>query len=517
MLRTHISINGRLVAAMSFLGVLLVIIGALGIAGMVTSNNANRRTYSEQLPKSIAVGEMTIMVGRQRTSLDRAAINPGSEDALNMYKKDDEVKAAAAAAWNQYLSLPRDAEEDRLAAGVTSQYEQTEAELARFREATKSGDRDQILKLMFSVGKIYTSMQEAANALKRYQFNQSKEEYEATERQYQLFLAGSIAAIVTGLAAAVGGWYFLRKAILVPVNDAVAHFGEIAQGNLGRRIEARSHDEMGRMLEGLAEMQSSLRRTVRTLSEGSNAIATATRQISAGNADLSARTESQAAALQETASSTEQLSSTVQQNADNVRRASELSSSASDIARRGHDVVARVVNTMGAISQSSTAVAEITSIIEGIAFQTNILALNAAVEAARAGEQGRGFAVVASEVRSLAQRSSSAAKEIRDLIANSTSRIDEGAKLVNEAGDTMSDLIDAVSRANAIMSEISAATQEQSHGLSQVSVAVNDMDHATQQNAALVEEAAAAARSLEDQARTLADAAAQFTLGEHVA
>ncbi|MBW0445666.1 HAMP domain-containing protein [bacterium M00.F.Ca.ET.228.01.1.1] len=514
MLRSHLSINARLVAAMSFLGVLLVVIGVFGVSGMVTSNNANRQTYSEQLPKSIAVGEMTIMVGRQRTSLDRAAIDPGSQDALNMYGKEKEVRDAADAAWQKYLSLPRDAEEDRLAAGVTQQYQATQAELARFREATQRGNREEILKLMFSVGKIYTSMQEAANALKTYQFKQSQQQYEATEHRYHLLLAGTFVAIAAGLCAAVGGWYFLRKAILVPVNDAIAHFGQIARGNLGRNIEVRTHDEMGRMLSGLAEMQANLRRTVRTLTEGSTAIATATRQIAAGNADLSARTESQAASLQETATSAEQLSGTVRQNADNVQRASELSSSASDIARRGHEAVSRVVKTMGEISQSSASVAEITSIIEGIAFQTNILALNAAVEAARAGDQGRGFAVVAGEVRTLAQRSSAAAKEIRELIANSTTRIDDGAKQVNEAGDTMTELIDAVARTNAIMAEIAAATQEQSHGLSQVSIAVHNMDNATQQNAALVEEAAAAAGSLEDQAQRLAEAATQFSLGD---
>ncbi len=502
---------------MLFLSILLVVIGGFGLAGMVASNDANRHTYSEQLPKSIAVGEMTIMVGRQRTSLDRSAINPGSDDAQNMYGKEKEVRDAADAAWQKYLSLPRDAEEDRLAAGVTQQYQATEAELARFREATQRGNRDEILKLMFSVGKVYTSMQDAANALKKYQFDQSKEQYEATERRYQLFLAASIVAIIAGLCAAAASWYFLRKAILVPVNDAITHFGQIAQGNLGRKIEVRTNDEMGRMLGGLVEMQANLRRTVRTLSEGSNAIATATRQIAAGNADLSARTESQAASLQETATSAEQLSSTVRQNADNVQRASELSSSASDIARRGHEVVSRVVKTMGDISQSSASVAEITSIIEGIAFQTNILALNAAVEAARAGDQGRGFAVVAGEVRTLAQRSSAAAKEIRELIAQSTTRIDDGARQVNEAGDTMSELIDAVARTNSIMSEIAAATQEQSHGLSQVSIAVNNMDNATQQNAALVEEAAAAASSLEDQARMLAATAAQFSLGDEAA
>ncbi|MEM5312570.1 methyl-accepting chemotaxis protein [Paraburkholderia sp. JHI869] len=512
MLTNRMSINGRLLAAMLFLSVLLVIVGGLGVAGMIASNNANRRTYSEQLPKSIAVGEMTIMVGRQRTSLDRAAINPGSSDASKMYGKDTEVKAVARTAWNTYLSLPRDAEEDRLAADVTKELDETQAELQRFRDATQRADRDEILKLMVSVGEFYTRMQEAANKLKTYQFEQSKQQYETTEHHYQILLVSSVAAIFSGLFGAIGSWYFLRKAILVPVNDAIEHFGQIAKGDLSCTIEAHSRDEMGRMLGGLAAMQSNLRRTVRSLTEGSTAIASATRQIAAGNADLSARTESQAASLQETATSTEQLSSTVKQNAENVERASQLSTSASQIAQRGHDVVTRVVKTMGEISESSTAVAEITSIIEGIAFQTNILALNAAVEAARAGDQGRGFAVVAGEVRTLAQRSSSAAKEIRELIAGSSSQIEDGAKLVGEAGTTMSELIDAVTRTNVIMGEIASATREQSHGLSQVSIAVSNMDIATQQNAALVEEAAAAAGSLEDQARMLANTAAQFRL-----
>lgn len=510
----NLSINGRLIAAMSFLGGLLIVIGAFGLAGIVVSNNASRATYSVQLPKSIAVGEMTIMVGRQRTTLDQAAINPGTEDAKKMYGKEKELRAAADAAWNQYLALPRDTREDQLAAEVTRQYHTTQAELSHLREATERGQRDEIVKLMFSVGKVYTGMQNAANALKIYQFEQSKEAYETSERRHDWLLMGSIFAIAAGVCAAFGSWYGLRNAILGPVNEVIDHFGHIARGDLGRRIEARTQDEMAQMLSRLADMQSNLRRTVRTLREGSDAIASATREIAAGNADLSARTESQAASLEETATSTEELSSMVRQNAENVHRASELSSSAYSIARRGHDVVTRVVQSMGVISQDSKAVAEITSIIEGISFQTNILALNAAVEAARAGEQGRGFAVVAGEVRTLAQRSSSAAKEIRDLITNSTARIEDGAKLVGEAGNTIGELIDAVSRTSVIMAEIAAATTEQSHGLSQVSIAVSNMDNVTQQNAALVEQAAAAAGSLEGQARKLAEAAAQFTLDE---
>ncbi|AFT90505.1 methyl-accepting chemotaxis protein [Paraburkholderia phenoliruptrix] len=508
------SINGRLAFVMAFLGVLLAIIGTFGLAGMALSNDANHRTYAEQMPKSIAVGEMTIMVGRQRTSLDRAAINPGSQDAVNMYAEEREDRAAAAKAWRSYLSLPRDAGEDRLAARVTREYEATERELIRFREATILGNLDDIVTLLYSVGKIYAQMQDAANALKTYQYEQSKRQYEASERHYQALRVGSIAAIVVGSFAAFGGWFFLRKAILVPVNECVTHFERIARGDLSRNIDVKTRDEMGRMLEGLAGMQDSLTRTVLLLREGSSAIATATREIADGNADLQARTESYAASLQETAASTEELTSTVQQNSENAQRASGLSSSALDIARRGHEVVAKAVSTMSEITQSSEAITEITSMIEGIAFQTNILALNAAVEAARAGEQGRGFAVVAGEVRALALRSSAAAKEIKDLILHSTSRIDAGSKLVCDAGDSMSELIEAVSRVHTIMSEISAASAEQSSGLIQVSIAVSAMDKGTQLNTALVERAAAAARALQDRAQALAETAAAFRLSE---
>jgi methyl-accepting chemotaxis protein I, serine sensor receptor len=497
---------------MAFLGLLLVGTGLFGLVGMTSSNDANRRTYAEQMPKSIAVGEMTIMVGRQRTSLDRAAINPGSDDAKRMYGKEQEVRAAADKAWKDYLALPRDAGEDKLAAQVTSQYQATEQELDKFREATVRGDRDEILKLMFSVGKIYTVMQNAANDLKSYQFAQAKSNYEASEASYQNFRLGSIGAMIIGVLAAAVSWVILRRAVLAPVEEAIRHFGRIASGDLSQPIAVHTHDEMGRMLRGLVDMQESLTRIVQSIRDGSSTIALATRQIAAGNADLSARTESQAASLEETVASTGELSNTVAQNAQDAQRASELSSSASEVARRGHEVVSKVVTTMNDISKSSSAISEISSIIEGIAFQTNILALNAAVEAARAGEQGRGFAVVASEVRTLAQRSSTAAKEIKDLISNSTSRIEQGSTLVEQAGGTMTELIEAVTRVNTITEKISAASREQSHGLSQVSIAVTDMDRATQQNAALVEEAAAAARSLEDQANALADTAASFKL-----
>ncbi|VVE21976.1 methyl-accepting chemotaxis protein [Pandoraea anhela] len=512
MLFSRLSISARIGVVMAFLGTLSIAIGIIGIFGMRTSNEANRRTYSQQLPKSNAVSELTILVGRQRTSLDRAAMNPGSNDAKTMYAKEREVATAADASWQRYLSLPRSADEDKLAKEVTREYNETEKILDAFRDATVKGDHDESLKLMLNVGNVYTRMQSAAEALSSYQVQEAKTQYDLAEHRFEQFSMGSLLAIGLGICAALWSWMTLRRAILRPVNEAIHHFNAIAQGDLSHDIEIHSKDEMGRMMQGLVEMQTSLTRTVESIRDGSATIATATRQIAAGNADLSARTEAQAASVEQTASSAEELASTVRQNAQSAAQASTLSASATTIARKGHEAVSSVVATMTGISDDSSAIAEITSMIDGIAFQTNILALNAAVEAARAGEQGRGFAVVAGEVRTLAQRSSAAAKEIKELIDASRTRVNAGAEQVQQAGKTMNEMIDAVGRVNAIMDEIAAASREQSQGVGQISSAVNEMDQALQQNAALVEESVAAAQSLRDQATTLAHTAASFRL-----
>ena len=329
-----------------------------------------------------------------------------------------------------------------------------------------------------------------------------------------MFRIVSLVALLVGVLAAALSYLTLSRAIARPLDEALGHFDAIAAGDLRRPVVVTSRDEMGQLLDGIAKMQRSLTETVRTVRSGSESIATATRQIAAGNIDLSSRTEEQASALQETASSMEELTGTVKQNADNARQASALAANASEIANKGSAVVGQVVGTMGDINQSSAKIADIISIIEGIAFQTNILALNAAVEAARAGEEGRGFAVVAGEVRSLAQRSSAAAKEIKELIDTSVERVQSGSALVDEAGRTMTEIIAAVQRVTDIMGEIAAASEEQSGGIEQVARAVTQMDEVTQQNAALVEEAAAAASSLEDQAGKLRTAVAVFQLEE---
>jgi methyl-accepting chemotaxis protein-1 (serine sensor receptor) len=333
-------------------------------------------------------------------------------------------------------------------------------------------------------------------------------------RDFQLARMVTVVMVIIAILLSISCWLVLSRMVLRPLREAGVHFDRIAAGDLTQHVEVRSTNEIGILYAAVKRMQESLSRTVSTVRRGVDEINVGSREISAGNTDLSSRTEQQASSLQETAASMEELASTVKQNAENARQANQLAASASDVAERGGSAVAEVVNTMQEISGSSRKISEIVSVIDGIAFQTNILALNAAVEAARAGEQGKGFAVVAGEVRSLAQRSAQAAKEIKTLIEDSVSKVGAGSQQVERAGATMQEIVASVKRVTDIMGEISAASEEQSSGIDQVNRAVSQMDEVTQQNAALVEEAAAAAGSLQEQAQRLAEAVAVFKLNE---
>jgi methyl-accepting chemotaxis protein len=324
----------------------------------------------------------------------------------------------------------------------------------------------------------------------------------------RLMIAVSVVGVLVGSLFAV----LITKSISAPIAVAVALAHRVASGDLSATVQVSGQDEAAELLTAMMEMQSSLARVVSTVRQSSESVATSSAEIAQGNHDLSARTEQQASALEETAASMEELSSQVQQNADNARQANKLAVSASAVAAAGGEVVSKVVDTMKQINDSSHRIADIISVIDGIAFQTNILALNAAVEAARAGEQGRGFAVVASEVRSLAGRSADAAKEIKSLIGASVERVEQGTVLVDKAGVTMADVVASIKRVTEIVAEISLASNEQAAGVSQVGEAVTQMDQTTQQNAALVEEMAAAASSLKTQAHELVDTVAVFQL-----
>jgi methyl-accepting chemotaxis protein len=329
----------------------------------------------------------------------------------------------------------------------------------------------------------------------------------------------TLSALVGGLVGGGIGMfvvYLVSAAIAAPVARAAQMLGEIADGNgdLSRRMTVESQDEVGALADGFNRFVASLNTTIRKVRDSTGTIATASSEIASGNMDLSARTEAQASSLEETASAMEQLTATVTQNAENAQQANQLVQSAATIASEGGAVVGRVVQTMESIKDSSRKIVDIIGVIDGIAFQTNILALNAAVEAARAGEQGRGFAVVASEVRTLAQRSAGAAKEIKELISDSVEKVDAGSKLVDEAGTTMNKVVTSVQQVTGIMGEIVEASREQSAGIAQVNLAVSDIDGTTQQNAALVEQAAAAAGSLQEQAANLQQVVSVFKLDD---
>jgi methyl-accepting chemotaxis protein len=319
-----------------------------------------------------------------------------------------------------------------------------------------------------------------------------------------------VLAVCVALGALQAVW--LARIISRPLNNAVELAQTVAAGNLTSNIQVTSKDETGLLLQALKNMNDSLRDIVGQVRQGTDVIAAASTQIANGNLDLSARTEEQASSLEETASSMEELTSTVKQNGDHARRANELAGSASSIAVQGGEAVSRVVETMGSIHESANKIVDIIGVIDSIAFQTNILALNAAVEAARAGEQGRGFAVVATEVRNLAHRSAAAAKEIKELINDSVEKVGTGSRLVEQAGKTMDEVVASVKRVTAIMGEITAAGREQEAGIEQINQAITQMDSVTQQNAALVEEAAAASSTMQEQATQLSRVVSVFRL-----
>jgi methyl-accepting chemotaxis protein len=377
-------------------------------------------------------------------------------------------------------------------------------------------DKEAIALLLKQAGPATQKWQDAIDEYLSYQEESNGDAYKATQASYSSaqWVMGLVTVSAVTLAIFLG--LFVTRSITGPLNQALNVAQKVAAGDLTSAVTSSSKDETGQLLQALKGMNESLVRIVSDVRGSTDSIFTASKEIATGNADLSARTEAQASSLQETASSMEELTSTVKQNAENARQASQLATTASQIAAQGGQTVGVVVSTMGDIAASSKKINDIIGVIDGIAFQTNILALNAAVEAARAGEQGRGFAVVAAEVRNLAQRSAAAAKEIKSLIVESVAKVDAGSAQVEEAGRQMNEIVTSVKRVTDIIAEISAASQEQSSGIEQVNQAVTSMDQTTQQNAALVEQAAAAAESLQEQATTLSQAVAVFKLAGHV-
>ncbi|MCO5400405.1 methyl-accepting chemotaxis protein [Ralstonia soli] len=477
------------------------------------SNAALKETYSNQLASAHALGQAISRVGQARTALDRAIYETDDAKVTPLVTAAQDRYKEALAAWKAYNDLPFATSEEERTAGEAKTLldafmkDGMEPTFDAFKRHDTEAAKALVMDKLFALSTPYLAKLERLDAI---QTEVSAAAYANAQSFFSNLVWAFVVVIAVGIALAAGCYLVLSRAISRPLADMLVHFREISSGNLTTDIRIHSRDEMGVLMEGLQQMQDKLKDTVVTVRRGSESIASATQQIAAGNTNLSQRTEEQASSLEETASSMEELTSIVKQNADNARQASTLAVSASEIAVQGGAVVQDVVTTMGEISESSRKITDIIAVIEGIAFQTNILALNAAVEAARAGEQGRGFAVVAGEVRTLAQRSAGAAKEIKSLIEDSATRVESGSTLVARAGKTMEEIVVAVKRVTDIMGEISAGSAEQSTGIEQINEAVTQMDDVTQQNAALVEQAAAAAQALEEQADELRRTVAVF-------
>lgn len=507
------SIRVRLALAMGFLSALLLVGGVMGIVGVAMSNNDVQVLYSNRLASAQALDRTSVSLARARLWLFRIALDPNAPSVPQQAKAARQLIDDAKKAWEQYRALDvSGANESSRTVDVNAKFDKLlSGGLEPMLAAAFAHDPAKLIDVaLHTPASMFIDVTDGMDALTAMQVAAAQETYDNAQTRFHRFIYLAVAGIVMALVAALMAWRNLQRAIGEPLASALEHFNAIANGDLTRRVEVRTNDEMGRLLAGLQTMQRKLVETIGVVRTGSQSIDVAAQEISAGNLDLSQRTEEQAASLEETASSMEELTSTVRQNADNAKQANEVVLSTAKLTEQGNLAAQEVVQTMRSLSDSSGKIADITSVIEGIAFQTNILSLNAAVEAARAGEQGRGFAVVASEVRSLAHRSATASREIKELITDSLNRVEVGARQADRATGTMAEILASVRKASNLMSEIAAASEEQSKGIEQVNSAVVQMDQVTQQNAALVEQAASAALSLKEQARHLDDTVSIF-------
>ncbi len=510
---TTLSVKARLIGVLGMLCAMLLAGAWIGLGGMAKANESARSIYQDELIPLTNINEAARGSLNNFIALSEAAYHKDDKSIVAQKLEDVARNEASDAAIIKTL-------------GQTSMSPLVKKQWAAFQSARKDVS-DSMVEIKDSLGKadddtnglLYSDvlpnvsiMSSEMSKLIKMQVAESEQKYDMALTSYHRIRVMTFGALGAGMLLAVLMALFLIRSIVGTLSRAVHVANAISQGELGHNIRTRRKDELGRLLEAFRTMDERLTLTVGEVRRGSDAVSTAAQQIAHGNDDLSQRTQEQASSLEETASSMEEMTSTVKQNAENASHANQLARGAREQAERGGEVAGRAILAMSEINASSSKIADIVGLIQEIAFQTNLLALNAAVEAARAGEQGRGFAVVATEVRSLAQRSAGAAKEIKGLINDSAEKVRSGSELVNQSGKALAEIVDSVKKVTDIVAEIAAASHEQSAGIDQVNNAVMQMDEMTQQNAALVEQAAAAARAMHEQAGELTNQVGFFRL-----
>ncbi|HEY4065286.1 MAG TPA: methyl-accepting chemotaxis protein [Burkholderiaceae bacterium] len=508
-----LTVRGKLSFAFGSVLVLMMLLGGFAVLQLSRVHGHTEALLNDRLPGVRDSLRMAEAATRYRVREYRLLISTKEELANavdRMAKGRDDFETAQK---SYARNIDSDAERKLYEQAVAGWKSYVEA-LSQALPLMQAGKAEAARELVSGADglKRFDAMVAGVKKLAEYNDLQAKDDSARSDQAFSEGRLGVLGSMAAALVCAIGLGWLISRAISEPLKEAVVLAQAVATGDLTRAPTATGKDEVAQLMRALGDMVTQLRTVVAEVRGGVESVGTASAEIANGNLDLSQRTEEQASNLQQTSASMEQLTSTVKHNADNARTASKLASDATDVAERGGKAVGEVVTTMEAISDSSKRMSDIIGVIDGIAFQTNILALNAAVEAARAGEQGRGFAVVASEVRSLAQRSAGAAKEIKELIQQSVSRVDGGAKLVAQAGQTMSDVVTQIKRVHGLVGEIATASLQQSQGIEQVGHAVAQLDQVTQQNAALVEQSAAAADSMKQQAQKLAHTMSIFNL-----
>lgn len=513
-----LSVKARLIGVLGLLGAMLVVGAVIGIGAMQMQNEGTRQIYEEQMvPANLvsAIGQRSLM---SYIALGEATSLMGKPDQMKQ-KVDDFHKSEAdiAALRKKLTAIPMTGEVEKLYKAWAASDADMESGTSDLLQALAEKDESSpdLLDMQLRPLMMYRQSQ-LAKVIEQQRVN-AQQNFQKQESRFATVRNVTVASLAAGLLLALILAVVLIRSITGRLARAVSYAHAIAEGRLGHNIQVCRDDELGKLIEAFRQMDDRLSQIVGDVREGSDAVSTAAQQIARGNDDLSQRTQEQASSLEETASSMEEMTSTVKQNAENASHANQLARGAREQAEVGGEVAGKAIAAMAEIDASSRKIGDIVGLIQDIAFQTNLLALNAAVEAARAGEQGRGFAVVATEVRSLAQRSAGAAKEIKGLITDSDEKVRTGSELVNQSGKALAEIVDSVKKVTDIVAEIAAASHEQSAGIDQVNNAVMQMDEMTQQNAALVEEASAAARAMQEQAGELNNQVGFFHVGAGMA